>query len=534
MKILFIYPNAEGYGRVSLGIAVIMSVLETSGHEVALFDSTFLLKTSNSDEVFRQIAKLVVPTDTSKLYSQHSEEDVDEMLREKVRSFAPDLVAVTVVEENYHLADHFLQVVKSLNKNIPTIIGGSTPTIAPEVMIENPLIDYLVQGEGEETMQEFCELMEAGKSLEDVRNLWYKKNGKIFSNPIRPYIDMDTLPIQNLEHWDPGHFVKPYDGRLYKAGSFELSRGCPFKCTFCINEQFHRMLDDAGGYFRTKSISNGIEEIKTLKEKMGLELIVFCDDNFLQMSESRVKEFTKLWVRDVNLPYWINTTVETISYQRLEMLKETGCAGIGLGIESGSEWLRQNVLRKPSTNSRIEKALGMIHEFDIRTTSNCMIGFPGEYEGDIFETIKLFKNTQPKSYDLSFVAPYIGTPIHELASKMGIIEISDRPGFKGMVPKIRYREGPEIENPNISRERLMEIYRDFVDYVEGRLPIPDEFLAPVPGNEGIPRGNMGTDIAKALRIISNNGDTEKDVISIEDEDLVTEQEFNAQVNELKA
>jgi len=163
-----------------------------------------------------------------------------------------------------------------------------------------------------------------------------------------------------------------------------------------------------------------------------------------------------------------------------------------------------------------------------------MIGFPGEYEADIFETIKLFKNTQPKSYDLSFVAPYIGTPIHELASKMGIIKISDKPGFKGMVPKIRYREGPEIVNPNISRERLMEIYRDFVDYVEGRLPIPDKFLAPVPGNEGIPRGDMGTDIAKALRIISNNGDTEKDVISIEDEDLVSEQEFNAQVSQLKS
>ena len=368
--------------------------------------------------------------------------------------------------------------------------------------------------------------MEMGKSTENVGNIWYTKNGKIFNNSIRPYVDMDTLPFQNLDLWDPRHFIKAYTGELHRMGSFEFSRGCPFKCTFCINEQFHRLLDDAGGYFRKKSISRGVEEIRTLKEKFDLEMIFFCDDNFLQMSDSRVDEFNELWVSEVNLPYWINTTVETISYQRLEMLKKTGCAGIGLGIESGSEWLRQNVLRKPSSNQRIEKALGMIHEFDIRTTANCMIGFPGEYEEDIFETIKLFKKTQPSSYDLSFVAPYIGTPIHKIAMEMGLVDTLDHPGFRGMAPEISFRKGPGMKTVNITAERLVEISKDFVSYIQGDIPIPDKFLGPVPGNEGLPRGEMGNDVSNALRAMANNGcsDTE-DKLFIEDQDLVPENDM---------
>ena len=524
MRILFLYPNAEGYPRVSLGISILMTIMAEKGHQVELFDTTFILSCRNMDSLRREQSKTVLPTDTSHFYNFLSQAEVDELLRNKVKSFSPDLVAATIVEENYPLADHLMQVVKSVDKNVLTLVGGSTPTIAADVMMENPVIDFLIQGEGEEAMPEFCELMEAGKSIERVQNLWYENGGKIYGNPIRPYVDMDTLPIQNLDFWNPGHFVKPYVGKLYNMGTFELSRGCPFKCTFCINEQYHEVLEEAGGYFRKKSIANGIKEIKTIKEKLGLELIFFADDNFLQMSDSRVAEFTKLWSSEINLPYWINTTVETISSQRLEMLKKTGCTGIGLGIESGSEWLRQNVLRKPSTNKRIETALNMIHEFDIRTTANCMIGFPGEYEADIFETIKLFKKLRPKSYGLSFVAPYIGTPIHKLAMQMRSIETLDIPGFRGMVPEIEFRGRSTIKNPNITSERLSQIYLDFIDYIEGEKPIPEEFLKPVPGTMGIPRDEMGIDVSKALDELASKG-TSEDGLFIKDEDLVSEEKM---------
>jgi len=168
----------------------------------------------------------------------------------------------------------------------------------------------------------------------------------------------------------------------------------------------------------------------------------------------------------------------------------------------------------------------MIHEFGIRTTANCMIGFPGEYEADIFETIKLFKKCRPNSYGLSFVAPYIGTPIHKLAVQMGSIETLDKPGFRRMTQEIEFRGRASIKNPNISSERLSQIFLDFVDCIEGRKPIPEEFLKPAPGTAGIPRGEMGIDVSKALDELASKG-TSEDGLYIKNEDLISEEKIVA-------
>lgn len=500
MRILFIYPNAEGYGRIPVGPSIIITILLEEGHQIELFDTTFIMENRHIDNIVREKAKLVLPTDISHLYDPHSTDEIDQMLKDKVKRFSPDLIAISILEDNYQYADHLLQVVKSLGRNIPVNAGGSTPTVAPEVVIENPHIDYVIQGEGEEAMKEFCDLMERGKSVGGVRNLWYKKNGEVKNNSLRPFVDMDTLPVQNLDLWDKRHFIKPYCGELYRTGYFEMSRGCLHKCTYCINYTCQKLLRGAGKFHREKSIDKVIEEIKILKGKYNFEMIIFCDDNGLLMSRARMEEFAESWQLEINLPYWINATAETINRENLSKLKETGCCGIAMGIESGSEWLRRNVLKRRTTDESIEKAFKLIHQFGIRTTANNMIGFPGEYEEDIFETIKLNRRIQPKSCSLSFVAPYVGTAIHVLAKRLGYLTMWDKSGFKDMVKNISIRRGSSIRNPHISQERLMRIFYEFMDYVEGRLPIPDKFRKPAPGSgkNAPPRGEMGKEVVEAF------------------------------------
>lgn len=505
MKILFIYPNVDGYGRIPLGVSVISTILLEAGHQIELFDTTFILEKENTDNIIREKAKFVLPTDISNLYDPHSRKDIDEMLKAKVEKFSPDLLAISILEDNYQYADYLLGIVKKMGRNIPVIAGGSTPTVAPEVIIENPYIDYLIQGEGEEAMMEFCKLMENGRSIDGVRNLWYKKKGIVRHNPVRPFVDLDTLPVQNLDLWDKRHFIKPYTGKLSQAGYFEMSRGCLNKCSYCINFSYRNILREASNYHRKKSVKKAIEEIKILKGKYNFNRIFFCDDNFLLMSRERMEEFAKSWKLEINLPYWINTTAETINSDRLSKLKETGCCGIGLGIESGSEWLRRNVLMREISNEKMEKTFKLIREFDIRTTANNMIGFPGEYEEDIFETIKLCKNIGPKSFDVTFVAPYIGTAIHKVSKELGYIEVWDKPGFKGMSKNIFMRREPVINNPHIAKEKLMDIYYNFMNYIEGRLPIPDKFIKPAPGsNKNAPqRGEMGKEVTDAFKSLAH-------------------------------
>ena len=90
----------------------------------------------------------------------------------------------------------------------------------------------------------------------------------------------------------------------------------------------------------------------------------------------------------------------------------------------------------------------MLHEVRIRTTANIMMGFPGESEEDVFESIKLIRYLEPKSYDVSLVAPYVGTDIHRVATELKLIDTFDKPGFRGMATEISFRRYSTINNPN--------------------------------------------------------------------------------------
>lgn len=499
MKILAIYPNREGYGRVPLGLSLIITLLQNAGHRVEIFDTTFL-SNGNIDSSTREELGFVLQTDMSFLYESYTSSAIDELFRAKVKEYSPDLIAVSIVEDNYRYAHRLLKVAKSISKNITVLAGGSTPTVAPHIVIENPYIDYLIQGDGEEAVVEFCKLMERGKSVEGVRNLWYLKEGVAKGNPLRPQSNMDSLPIQNLGLWDERHFIKPYCGELYKSGYYEMSRGCVHKCTYCINHSLENVLRDAGRYFRRKTIDKLVLEIKMHLNEFKWEMIFFCDDNFLSMSTDSCIQFSRQWKDEINIPFWVNTTAESVNARKLEHLKDAGCNGISIGIESGSEWLRENILNRKIKNDRIIKTFKLIHEYGIRTSSNILIGFPGEYEEDVFESIKLAKMLQTNNQDVTFVTPYMGTNIHAIAFMLGYITISEEPGFRGFAEGISMRR-PSIKVPQLSTEFLEKIYKMFMGYVNGKIPIPRRFMNSAPGadSSALPRGEWGKDVSDKMK-----------------------------------
>jgi len=485
MRFLFVYPNEEGYGRIPLGIALLMTILKKEGHDVDLFDVTFVIQNANKDTEMREEIGEVKVTDTGYLYHKHSYEEIDQLFVDKIQDVAPDIIGFGIVEDNYLYCHRLLKVGKNSFPHIDTIVGGSTPSIAPEVLIENPYIDYLMQGESENSLVEFCSLYESGEDVTTVNNLWYKKNGRVYNNPLGSLTSLDNLPILDYDHWEDAHLVKPYDGHLYRIGSVEMSRGCPQKCTYCINESLRNTFYETGSsLIRKKSVPKLIEEVRYLKNKYNLEMIFFCDDNFLAITRDRMDEFVRMWNEEIQLPYWINTTLESVTDWRLEAMKNTNCFGIGIGVESGNEWFRNAILKRnvKNGNNKLIEVFNLIKSYGIRTTANAMIGFPGETEADIFETIKLIKSIQPDSYDLAFVAPYIGTPLHLLAKDNHLIDTSKELGFMGMSKEITLRKGSVIKNPYVTNSKLEEIMYNFIGYVEGEIPIPSDFIKPAPGS----------------------------------------------------
>ena len=278
-----------------------------------------------------------------------------------------------------------------------------------------------------------------------------------------------------------------------------------FQCTYCVNSTIQRSLRSAGKYFRRKSPEVAIREIKHHVEAQALERVVFCDDNFLlmpgKMFEDWGNELSRLWRNEIGLPYWMTTSAEFITPQSARMLKETGCDGVGIGVEAGSQWFRRHVLKRHVSNDGLAKCFDILHDYGIRSTANVMIGHPGEHEDDIFETVRLIQRIAPDSYDVSLVAPYVGTGVHKVASQLGFIDLRTDPGFRGMATDISFRDHPTIRNPMIPPERLIELHRTFSDYVSGKRSVPsspdidyeaaDDLLVP-------PEGDLRWKIAEVI------------------------------------
>lgn len=491
LRILALYPNAEGYNRIPTGMAIIVTLLSCAGHKLKVFDTTFMTG-QNVDNSIREIAQLVKPTDTEDLYEHLDKQEILTHFAQAIKQFDPDLLIVTLIEDNYHWAHDLMKIAKSTKSSLLVLVGGPTPSAVPEIIIENPYIDYLIQGEGEEAALELCDRLDRGLSIESVQNLWYKKNGQTEHNSLRPFVNLDTVPFQDFSFWDERHLLKPYDGRVYRTGYVETSRGCPHNCTYCVNHAIRKSLHACGSFYRRKNFELVIAELKQQKALWRIERVVFCDDNFLLCQDEQIHAFSELWKHNIGLPYWITTSAEYINRKKLSYLKESGCDGIGLGVEVGGEWFRRHILLRKLTNKELYDAFRIIDEFEIRTTANFMIGFPGEYEFDIFETIKLMIRLKPKSFDVAFVSPYVGTRIHALARELGLIDVDNSLGFRGMACNVSFRGRPTIRNPYIGQHRLAELYYEIMGYVNGTRKIPEEYVGAAPGADDFasPRGNL--------------------------------------------
>ena len=139
-------------------------------------------------------------------------------------------------------------------------------------------------------------------------------------------------------------------------------------------------------------------------------------------------------------------------------------------------WVRDNVLnRKPVSNKVMKEKFKLIEDSGITLTLNSMIGMPRETEAHIFETIKFLKDLQPKSIDVNYMTPFVGSQIHKLALELKCFEPQTKAGFRTMVKDPCMRKNPAMDLPQISRERLMDIYFKFNDYVRGKIPLPREY-----------------------------------------------------------
>lgn len=456
MKILFIYPNCEGYGRIPLSLSILSACLKKNSHEVRLFDLTFMVS-NNKDNEMRERNQTAKRVDLEKYIGTVPQIDIKQSLKNEILNFQPDIIGITLVQNNYWTSIDLLQEIRKIST--ATIIGGGVfASVVPELLLNSKLIDIIVIGEGELALKELVERIENKKDFSDIKNIAFLKDEKIYKTDLREYINLDKVPFQDLSIFDKRHFLKPFDGKVLYSGYFELSRGCPFSCTYCVNYFLHETLySNQTNHIRFKSINRCIDEINTLQRKYKFEFIFFTDENILTLSVKHLQKLTKLWKNKINLPFYMTGRSEFLTEDKIKILKEMGCATIAFGVECGNEEFRKKILKRYVTNEQIINSFKLCKKYSIRTTANNMFGFPYETEELIFDTIDLNKKIQPDSFSNSIFAPYLGTQLHDICVKEGFI--------KNEIPnRISMIDESILTMPQISKEKISELYFNFVKY----------------------------------------------------------------------
>jgi len=457
-KILMIYPNFSGL-RVPLALAILSAKFKEMGIDVKVFDTTFFQLEQKPDFELMEKRRVVKKSQIELMLGEFVYVDLKEETKKVVTEYQPDLIVTSVLERGYKWCDIMVTACKEVAPDVPLIACGILATIYPDILVQHPCIDYVCRGEGEIFMEDFIKYHHDEKKLKQIPNLMYQDAvGQIISNPLGPLTNMNEVPFQDWEAFDKRHLYKPYDGNVWVGGSFEFSRGCYKQCSFCVAPSLRNDYSNEGmkKYHRTKDPEYAIAEIKQKKEQYGMTFLAMCDTDFISAVPKDIFfEFCKLYKEEINIPWIMQTSAESFSEDKLKALVDSGCVSASIGVESGSQYIRDNVIIKSASKARLKKTFAMCRDYNFRTTANYMMGVPYETEENIWDTIKFNREINPPSIAITFFVPFLGTELYDICLKEGF--------YKGFDPSQNVYKYSPLTMPQLSSEKIDEMIKYFVD-----------------------------------------------------------------------
>jgi anaerobic magnesium-protoporphyrin IX monomethyl ester cyclase len=336
--------------------------------------------------------------DQVKILDAHAENLNAIEVQAKIRELKPDIVGITSTTPVIQGALEILKLTKEVSKNITTIIGGVHLSIYPEETVQHDFVDFGIIGEGEEAIVEVLN----GKL--DTEGLVHKINNKVVINKLRPAIkDISTLPF-------PARYLLPnekYHDILcqYPTTSIVAARGCPFNCNFC----FH---DSLG--FRVRTYNDIVTEMEECVYKYNVKEIIFSNDCFPNKT-LMIEMCQAILFRQLKVRWEAPQRIDLVELELLKLMKEAGCVRLKYGVESGNQEILDSMNKKTKL-ADIKRVFKITHEAGIETFGFFIIGYLGETESTMNDTIKFAKEIQPDWFLFSLATPLPNTKLFEQAN----------------------------------------------------------------------------------------------------------------------
>lgn len=358
---------------VPLGILYISAYLESKGISNDVFDTTFSSK---------------------------------KKFREYLISNRPGIIGIYV---NLMTKINVLESMQFIRRNLPStkiILGG--PDVRYNAL--NYLrhgADVIVYGEGEATMREVCNAFLLDKSVDSIHGISFLENDQLVETPEREKIkNLDDLPTPNRSKIDLRKYLdvwKTHHGK--RAMSVSTMRGCPYTCKWCSRAVY-------GLSYRRRSPEKVVEELLAIKETYNPDSLWFVDDVFTISHKWLAAFRDELKRHNLIIPYECITRADRMNEEVINMLRETGCFRVWIGSESGSQKIIDLMDRRVDV-LQVREMIKLSKRAGIEAGTFIMLGYPGETEDDIEETIHHLKEANPDHFTITVAYPIKGTELYQ-------------------------------------------------------------------------------------------------------------------------
>ncbi len=357
-----------------LGILYLSAWLERFGHRHEVYDTTFSTKIE---------------------FEKH------------LTKSRPDVLALYT---NLMTKLNIIDILAFVNEELPDtfiILGGPDITHNTKDYLSVGA-DLVIIGEGEQTLLEVIQSIEKGNRTHfgHINGVACYVDGEYLQTPSRERIrPIDDLPLPNRKQIDMQPYLdtwKKHHGK--SAMTVSTQRGCPYTCKWCSTAVY-------GQSYRRRSPQLVAQELKTLKEAYNPDSIWFVDDVF-SVSHKWVEAFVdEVRKQDALIPFECITRADRMNEQVIDWLKAAGCYRIWIGAESGSQRVIDLMDRRVDVDY-VSEMIKLTKQKGIEAGTFIMLGYPGETEEDIRETIAYLKDCQPDHFTITVAYPIKGTSMY--------------------------------------------------------------------------------------------------------------------------
>ena len=394
-------------------------------------------------------------------------------IRKRIETEKPDVVGTTAFTAGIVEALKVLKLAKEIDPRITTIIGNVHPTYCYDEILtakDNP-VDYIVMGEGEETVVELMNCLTRNGDPVKVRSLAFVRDNKVMVTPPRPFIDdLDSLPMAwDLVDWPIYHYKPMKDSVLAIVST---SRGCSQKCSFCSQQLFWKR------QWRGRSAEHVVAELEHLRDTYGVNVVMFADETPTLDGKRWERILDLLIERNVGIKILMETRVDDII--RDEHIMDKYKAALIDHIYVGVEATNQATLDSFNKNIKVEdskRALDLINAQDIVSETSFVLGMPDDTPESMAKTLELAKFYNPDMAFFLAIAPWPYAEIYPLLKDH--IEVFDYSRYNLVEPVMKTKTMTLQEVQDWLGKASREFYTHKMNTLGAMTPKKREFMIKV-------------------------------------------------------